>query len=316
VAPVNPSVRISTLRMFLAAPVLLVACADFAPAGEETAEPPAALEGQYRTALVDAPCPGEGDDSASARRAIAHVRALAGLPMPRCDRAASSAAHAHCAYVEANGGTLTHVQQPGRPGFTGRTHEDRLAAVAFADSPGGEVMATITGAESITGPRGYLNSVYHRALLLRAETISFGYGATASCSTVDLGRVRDLRTVADVIVAWPPNGARSVPSTFYASSEAPNPMPGSTAVGAPVSLISSVALVRVTASLIGPDGEVRTTLLTHENDKNRLVRPGEAHLIPVAPLSADTKYRARFVVTRAGRPAPVTIETTFTTISR
>ncbi len=299
----------------LAGFLLLNGCASVVEDGQQAAEPLAELAGAYRSAYIDVPCPGEDADTASARRAIARVRALAGLPMPRCDLAAAQAAKAHCAYVAANGGALTHEQQPEREGFTGKTLEDRLAAAAFADAPAGEVMATITGSASITGPRGYLNSVYHRSFFLRAETISFGYGATDRCSTIDFGRLRDLRSMPDATIVWPPDLARAAPFAFYASRETPNPIPNSTVVGAPVSLIRSVAITTVSASLAGPDGEVKTITLTHQNDKNRLVRPGEAHMIPLAPLAPNTTYRARFVITAAGRPTAQTIETTFTTIA-
>ena len=296
----------SLARSPLLLSVLLMACA---PAvAEELDEPSAELEGQYQSALVDEPCPGEDADMASARRAIAHVRALAGLPMLRCDRSASAAARAHCEYVEANGGKLTHVEERGQPRFTGASFEDRLAAAAFSDSPAGEVMASITGADSITGTRGYLNSVYHRPFFLRTETVSFGYGATTACSTVDFGRVKDLGSVKDIPIVWPPNGARGVPFRFYADHETPNPMPGSSVVGTPVSLVRTANITRLVATLTGPDGVVPTTTLTHENDKNHLVRNGEAHMIPLSPLQSDTLYRARFEFGNGG-----SIEASFTT---
>lgn len=294
-------------RSFFVLPALIVACAT--SPGEELGDETRAAElsGEYRSELIDSPCAHEDEDAAAARRAIARVRALTGLPMLRCDQAASTAARAHCRYIEWNGGALTHAQERGKKGFTGETFQDRLVAEGFADSPAGEVLATLTSAPSILGSRGYLNSVYHRSFFLRAETVSFGYGASENCSAVEFGRMKDPRAVPAVTVVWPPHGARSVPFAFHAARETPNPVPGSVVVGAPISLIRTTALARIDATLHGPGGLVRTTILAHSNDPNRLVRVGEAHLIPLAALAPNTLYRARFDV------GDEIIETSFTT---
>lgn len=299
--------------LFAIVPVCLVACASN---GVEVDASSPDIAAEFVAPISELACPNEDADTASARRAIAKVRAMAGLPALRCDRAAAIAAKGHCRYVVLNGGQLTHVQKKGRPGFTGVTLDDRLAAAAFTESPAGEVLANITGATSITSPAGYLNSVYHRPFFLRRETTSFGYGSEGACSTIDFGRARDRAHPRrddddDRAVIWPPNGARNVPFEFYSSRELPNPVPGTTVVGSPVSLIGKNGIRRVVATLEGPGGAVRATTLTRASDPNKLVREGEAHLIPLAPLAADTTYRARFVVT--GEDDTAVYETTFHT---
>ncbi len=248
------------------------------------------MGGVDRAPLDDTPCADEDDDVHGARMAIARVRALAGLPALRCDRAAALAAVGHCRYVIENG-ELTHVQQRGRKGFTGVSFEDRLRSAGFREDPGGEVLANITGREAIASPAGFLNSVYHRALFLRSELTSFGYGRVGACATIDFGR--DTKR-ADVTVVWPPPGAYHVPTTFFSSRETPNPVAGSTLVGAPISLVRQKALPHLTATLEGPSGPIKSVLLTASNDPNKLIRPGEAHLVPLAPLAPRTTYRARF----------------------
>lgn len=70
---------------------------------------------------------------------------------------------------------------------SGVSFEDRLRSAGFCEDPGGEVLANITGREAITSPAGFLNSVYHRALFLRSELTSFGYGRVGACATIDSG---------------------------------------------------------------------------------------------------------------------------------
>lgn len=276
------------MRALLFAALAAAACT--ANPGAGPADELAEIDGVYRAALDDAPCADEDDDVRAARVAISRVRALAGLPALRCDRAAAVAAVGHCRYVIEHG-ELTHVQERGRKGFTGVSFEDRLRSAGFSEDPGGEVLANITGREAITSPAGFVNSVYHRALFLRSELTSFGYGRVGACATIDFGR--DTKR-ADVTVVWPPPGTYNAPTTFFSSRETPNPVPGSTLVGAPISLVRQKPLPRLTATLEGPGGPIASVLLTAGNDPHKLIRPGEAHLVPRAPLAPRTTYRARF----------------------
>lgn len=270
-----------------------------APDSSETS-----ISGVYRTPLDTAPCPGEDAETAEARNAIAHVRSLAGLPQLVCDAAASEAARGHCGYVVANG-VLTHVQQRGRPGFTGETFRDRLAAASFALDPGGEVIATVGGAEAILGQGGFMNSVYHRAMFLRAETTAFGYGSVGDCATIDFGR--PMGATRTEVVVWPPDGATHVPRTFPSAQETPNPVPGSTVVGTPITILGLGGNAVVSFAMQGAMKGVEGVLLTNANDPNKLIRPGEAHFVPRAPLAAKTLYVV--TITIDGEPGV----TTFTT---
>lgn len=248
------------------------------------------ISGPHRAAMDVSECEGDDPSTISVCLAIASVRALAGLPPLRRDVAASVAARGHCNYVSLNR-SLTHTQDPRKPGFTGVTFRDRLTAASFKDDPAGEVLATMIGGAAITGPSGFLNSVYHRAMFLRSETTSYGYGTAGSCATIDLGRPHGYGQRAISTVVWPPDGARDVPPTFRADGEIPNPVPGRTAVGAPITFVGPVA--PATLVLDGPNGRVAGVMITAATDPNKMVRPGEAHFVPTLPL----KPRARYTVT-------------------
>lgn len=286
--------------------IALAGCGGGSSEAEQPMDEPL-IDGVAQTPIAPDACANESADAAEVRMAIARVRALAGLPSLHCDVRASAAARGHCDYVLANG-EMTHVQQKGHRKFTGELAADRLRAASFEDDLAGEVLANTAGAGVILAPYGFMNSVYHRALFLRTETVSYGYAGGEGCATIDFGRRARVRD--DVTVVWPPPGSFNVPLAFYASRETPNPTPGRDVVGSPISLVRVRALPSVEATLVGPEGALPATLLTHTNDPNRFVRVGEAHLIPLRALAPSTRYRAEFIV------AGERIETSFTTAAR
>ena len=85
----------------------------------------------------------------------------------------------------------------------------------------------------------------------------------------------------------------------------------STPFGGPISLVTGHALVAVVGVLMGPDGPVEAVLLTAANDPAKLVRAGEAHLVPKQPLAPNTTYVAHFGFLDASKA--VALKTTFTT---
>jgi len=244
------------------------------------------------------------------RMAIARVRAMAGLPATDCDAAATSAAMGHCAYVEANGKIITHVETPGRPLFLGVNFWNRLEHEKFRGDPGTEVMSNVTGSHAVEDARGWMNSVYHRAAFLRAENDKFGYGHAADCAVIDFGKTKGA-SVKQPRVIWPPPGAINVPPQFWSSKETPNPLPGTTVVGSPISIITSDSLAGLKATLVGPSGTVATTLITSKNDPTKLVHGGEAHLVPKSPLLPNALHRAQF--TYEANDKKVVLSTSFTT---
>ena len=266
-------------------PLACVSAADDSVAGR--------IQAAYKTPLGTSACPGEDEDTAAARGAVARVRAMAGLSPLRCDGAASLAATHHCDYVVANH-VFTHVQTPGRPEFTGVNFWDRLSVQHFTEKPSAEVLTSYSGAMAVEDAEGLVNSVYHRAPFLRGEQTSFGYGHGRGCATIDFGRIGEAGS-SDARVVWPPDGSSNVPTTFHADREVPNPLPGSVVVGSPVSLVAGGTLVDVGATLTDPSGAVLpAVLITQATDANKLVHAGEAHLVPRAPLAANTQYVARF----------------------
>lgn len=298
---------IMRLGMVLATTALAACSFD---SGEELEYPEPAVRAPFRSAVEGQGCPGEDAETTGARLAIARARAMVGLPALRCDPAASAAASGHCRYLTANG-ELTHFQTIGRPAFTGVTFEARLARESFVDLPASEVIANFSGPAAIEGPRGFLDSVYHRAPFLRSETVSFGYGHDDRCVTIDFGKASDDARPSGRWIVWPPDGATTVPGSFHSGAEIPNPLPGTTVVGYPVSLFGDSPVTILSAEIVGAEGPVDAVLLTATTDPAHLVRAGEAHLIPKTALSPRSEYRARFSFRSDGETRDV--QTSFST---
>lgn len=298
-----------THRQVMVIATAFVAACSF-DGGDEPEYPSPAVRAPFRAAMDEQACPGEDDDTRAARLAIARVRAMAGLPALRCDTAASEAARGHCHYLVVND-ELSHFQTMGRPAFTAVSFEARLAQRSFVDAPASEVIASFSGAPAIEGPRGFLDSVYHRAPFLRWETVSFGYGHEARCVTIDFGKALDDEPPPDRLVVWPPDGATSVPRSFHAAAEVPNPVPGRSVVGYPVSLFGAPSTHVLSVEMTDARGPVDAIVVTATNDPAHLVRAGEAYLIPKSPLARNGDYRVRFVLgTERGSSV---VETRFTT---
>lgn len=255
------------------------------------------------------PCPSATPDAVAMHQSISRMRAMAGLPPIDCARPLASAAGAHAGYLAQNG-EFGHGETKGRPGFTGATVGERVEAAHFDGDTGGEILSSQQGAASIESDFGYMNSVYHRGMLLRVESTTYGYGSSSAGSVIDLGRADDAHQQAQRVV-WPPDGSTNVPTTFHAASESPNPVAPLEVAGAPISLITGRSLVAVVGVLMGPEGPVDAVLLTSKNDPAKLVRAGEAHLVPKLPLAPNTTYVVHFDFLDAS--GAVALKTSFTT---
>ncbi|MEO7094397.1 MAG: hypothetical protein ABI175_14165, partial [Polyangiales bacterium] len=182
----------------------------------------------------------------------------------------------------------------------------------FGERPNAEVLTSLTGAAALDDWRGLMNSVYHRAPFLRAENTSFGYGHGTACATIDFGHLPG-PVAAPTLVVWPPMGATNVPPAFRADHETPNPLPGSTTIGAPVTLLGGDPRLTFAAQLVGPDGRVDVVLRTAGDDHAHLVRRGEVHVLPRAPLAPNATYSVHIVGVLPDGITGLDVTTSFTT---
>ena len=107
----------------------------------------------------------------------------------------------------------------------------------------------------------------------------------------------------------------SVWTTFRCGSEIPNPLPGKTVAGYPVSITAGGTLDVTTHTLTDPSGAALDhVLITYKNDRysatSPLVPKEQFYLITSSALKTSTKYVAHFAGTSGGSPIDVTFSFT------
>ena len=118
---------------------------------------------------------------------------------------------------------------------------------------------------------------------------------------------------------YPADGQTGVPTTFNSDIEYPDPAPDQGNVGPPITVTVGEAtmdgpdhnphdLHLVSASLVGPDGEL--DLLTLEPEEDEWISFTVA-AVPIAPLMPATEYEMEMVVFFGGEEE--TLSGTFTT---
>jgi hypothetical protein len=235
-------------------------------------------------------------------------RIMNGLPAVTIDPALCDACSKHCAYMERHG--LTHVQEPGKEGYTPEGAE--------------------AGARSCVGEEGPVESVhlfyatfYHRLPLIHPDTTAIGVGSSAKYAAVDGLTRRDPRPwIYPVIVPGP--------NTFFHPThfahEAPNPLPeGASPAGFPITLTfakGKITDAAVELRLKRAKGAVLPVYLSSPESPANPKRPDNRLTIcaiPRAPLQPLTDYwvkatykldgeaRGHTWVFRTGRAGPASV---------
>ncbi|HEX7640790.1 MAG TPA: CAP domain-containing protein [Burkholderiaceae bacterium] len=218
----------------------------------------------------------------------------------RLDRAAMGQA----SYLKTNS-VVSHVQTAGKPGFTGATLTDRLAAsgYGFANTGHayGEVIAATGSNSGFNAADELVTAIYHRFVVL--EPMSKQAGVAAVNGRSETYFTAD--TTADGLdqglgvgrfVTYPASAQTEVPTLFHNDGEKPEPVPGKHDVGFPVSvhadLLSSLQVQRF---LLRPQGgaALPVQLLTAALDPN--TPTSAAAIIPLEVLQPETTYEVQFV---------------------
>jgi hypothetical protein len=196
----------------------------------------------------------------------------------------SEACRRHMAYIEANGGVLTHEELPGKPGYTS---EGAMAGMRSVLSP--EPMAF--------GPSG---NAFEMAPLHLMQTLAPALsklGVSGGCATTGLGS--DRTAAQPALFTYPGDGTTGVARSVTAN-ELPF-VPGDF-VGLAQGTTTGVHLLVMSlgtaegklagVTLSGPNGPV--AVRTVDNTTPGLVGylPPGGIVVPVAPLDADASYTA------------------------
>jgi len=259
-----------------------------APIAADTASPPASTAAPTKAA--------GSNDAVEMLRVHNELRAAVGAPAVRGDDRVTAAAQHHAEYL-ARAGAIGHDETPGDPGFTGATVRDRLAAQGYTDATASEVAASSdSGTEDV---RFLWDLPYHRLGLMHPHAVVAGWGhADIAGHTATVGViVFDFTATAPDRVRSPAAGQRVAGS--WPGQESPDALPAAASrpVGYPVMVVYSGARpvdLRV-AQITDVDGhDVALSVVPQIYERDYVA------IVPVAPLSAGTKYHVRLALTVAG----------------
>ena len=211
--------------------------------------------------------------------------------------------------------TLSHLETPGIPGFTGIYPWDRAQSQGYNYAALAEILeATVweytyaptfpsmeeRGANSM---RNLLNTVYHLSGAMY-EGSEVGLGAYLATSKINATTWREEYSFGSLngyrydnqrvtlgtgnVATYPCQDSRNIPTSFEPANESPNPFIGSqyasAIVGPPIYLKADapqVLTVNPTSSRITRNGlAVPFVVLTHANDPNIDVLDGKAYIAP------------------------------------
>jgi hypothetical protein len=267
--------------------------------GMTDTKPPPEVPG----AVYGAKCAEMTADDTAAWQDIAIVRGKAKMGALDCNAAIQKAARAHASYIVQNGGKLTHTETMGNPGFTGVNFWDRMSAAGFS-GPGSAMFEVVhslgDGHGSILGSDGWINTLYHRIPFVSFGAKGYGFGNNSGkFATIDFssGGSSPGKTA---LAPWPADGDTGVYSTFRCASEIPNPIPGATYAGYPVSLTGGGALSVTTHTMSTGGANVDHVFITKATDGAGLVPESQVYLIAKSPLKTNTKYDVHMAGTVSG----------------
>lgn len=253
-------------------------------------------------AVYGSKCGTMSADDLKAWQDIAIVRGKAKMGALDCIDTIQKASNAHANYMQLNGG-LTHQEVSGKPGFTGVNFWDRMKAAGFA-GPGGAMFEVIhslgDGHGAILGESGWINTLYHRIPFVSYGAKGFGFGNnTGKWATIDFSS-GGATPAATAVSTWPVDGDTAVWTTFRCASEIPNPLPGQTYAGYPISLTGAKALAITEHAITQGTNTIDHAFLTKVTDGAGLIPDSQVYLIPKNPLLKSTRYDVKVSGTVGG----------------
>jgi hypothetical protein len=235
--------------------------------------------------------------AARALLALNAARAQAGaLPLAR-SQAFDAAAALHAQYDVATGQADGNFQTRGTPLFVGETPAARVARAGGSRSSAGDRVAEVMALGEVEPERaiqGWLDSVYHRAVILdlAAQFVGFGQqtAGAATTSVLDLGGKRE---VANASGWFPSNNATEVPTRCVCDDYAE-----ATGKQGPFGYPATLLLGQVR-----PQGMPSLARLSEVDENGPGVAAdlvdafGNPTLVPQAPLKPGTRYVVRMAWT-------------------
>jgi len=282
------------------------------------------------------------------------LRASAGMSGFNRNAALETAAVNHSNYQSLND-IIGHFEDPTLPGFTGEYPSDRVVYAGYLSTYISENVSS--GNTSVTDSiDGLMSAIYHRFGFLAVDLDEIGIGIEGDYYTYDMGnsllnslcagtsfngsgyyyfeacadpdfRIEEsafdgaVAQIADAnpaIVQWPPPSARDIPPVFY--EEIPDPLPGHSVTGYPVSVEFNPWLTQGSVSVqkfaLFDDSDTEVVyahkVLQATDDVNNLFTEYQFAVFPLSRLEWGRTYRAQLDY-RIGGGAQQSLDWRFTT---
>ncbi len=257
------------------------------------------------------------DDAIAALERTNCYRNLMGLEPASLEQRLDQAAQAHAEYMVNHG--LNHWQDPSHQDYTGEWAWDRAEAAGYGcmNCSIGEVLAQGVSPDGAVDL--WMNSVYHRVPFTQHGWTDAGFGSAGAFSAMTI--VSPFPESEDRLVAYPVHGQLEVPTSFQSDSEWPDPAPGLSLVGYPVTVtvvsttyaaasgVNPYDIELLEATFSGPDGDVDHLQLEPASDDSLYYT---VCLLPTSALEAGETYEVEVRVAWAGDNEE-TATTVFTT---
>jgi uncharacterized protein YkwD len=248
-------------------------------------------------------------------------RQQAGLSVLTRNSLIDAAATGHSNYQSLN--TVTHVQEVGKPGFTGAQLLDRLQAVGYA-TPSyfyGEVISASNSTSGTYLAEELITAIYHRFAIFEPRFKEIGAGSATKTGgyTIFTNNFAANNGYGPGIgrgniVTWPGDGKTGIVTNFFSDYEAPDPVDGVNEVGYPISVHADADVtLTVTGFSVKPRGgaNLAVKLLSFAADPGKTTTHSAAAIVPMTVLAAATVYDVTFSGTADG--SAITKSWSFTT---
>jgi uncharacterized protein YkwD len=246
---------------------------------------------------------------------INYRRQQLGLSVLSSNNLINTAAQGHSDYQRLNN-TITHLQTPGQPGFTGIDLVSRLNAAGYTltnrSYAVGEVISATSNSSGFYQAEELITAIYHRFVIFEPTFRELGTGAATGSSgttyfTADFATVGGFSGIgAGRFVTYPRNQQTNVPVNFFSDTESPDPVPNQNEVGYPISVHgdgygSVPGNVVVQNFTVAPRGAaaLSTRLLSYAAGTADATKTAAA-IVPLAPLKSATTYDVNFTGTVGG----------------
>lgn len=234
-----------------------------------------------------------------------YQRSLAGVPAVTVLSSLMASSGSHANYVSSTDENGHYESTTTNPYFTGYDPVTRMKKAGYNQNLYAEVVARTTDSSVADQVDLLIMAIYHRFPMISGSLDSTGVGVANKPGVADLTMDMGAQKVnlATALTLYPADQQTGVAVAFNPNTESPNPAPGYTVVGYPISLQtgwqSTVVPKTFTVTAVGGNGTPITSKILQSSTDAETPAWATA-LVPLTPLTYDTTYQVNFTGTVDG----------------